>query len=66
MFENTHMLKCTLQTYLLEYKMKVMEKEEELFRDNVEDETKTMISTLLKEEFLETLGQSSDRTAAWV
>lgn len=64
MFESTHMLRCTLQSYLLEYKIKVIEKEEELFRDNVEDETKMMISTLLKEKFLETLGQNSDRTPA--
>lgn len=59
------MITCALQSYLLEYKIIVMEKEEELFRNNVEDETKMMISNLWKEEFLEILSQNSERTPAW-
>lgn len=41
-----------------------MEKEEELFRDNMEDETKIMISNLWREEFLEPLSQNSEGTPA--
>lgn len=60
-----HMFRCTLQSYLLEYKITVMEKQEELFRDKMEDETKMMISHLWKEEYLEILSHNSERSPAW-
>lgn len=51
MFKSTYIFRCTqqsYQSYLLEYEITVLGKEEKLVMDKVESVTKTMTSNLWK------------------